>query len=191
MARPRINAKNRSIPISFSVKPKLAEKIEEYSHQLRFSRSKFLAQAVQEAITKIDMGYDAVDYDVRNMTDNQRLASALNALNNPTPEQEINPNIIKNLKEAIDRYELMTLIDELDTTNFPKVTVRSDDVNIDFTRTRAGRYEVYNNGTRIGTIIKETENEPENWVLYVDDEETTHRTLSDAKNAILRMWGVE
>ena len=105
MARPRIRPSARSIPISFSVKPDLADKIEEYSHQLRFSRSKFLAQAVTEAITKIEMGYDAVDFDVRNMTDNQRIASALNAFNTPTPEQEINPVVVENLKNAIALWE--------------------------------------------------------------------------------------
>ena len=102
MARPRIRPSARSIPISFSVKPDLAAKIDEYSHQIRFSRSKFLAQAVTEAITKIEMGYDLSDFDVRNMTDSQKLAIALNTLNEPTPEQQINLNIARILRDKLN-----------------------------------------------------------------------------------------
>lgn len=102
MARPRIAPSARSVPISFSVKPHLAEKIEEYSHQLRFSRSKFLAQAVTEAINKIDLKHNLDDLDYRNFTDDRMLMLAKLRLDSA---EEINPTVLQQLKDAIESYE--------------------------------------------------------------------------------------
>lgn len=171
MARPRINPSARSIPISFSVKPHLAEKIEEYSHQLRFSRSKFLAQAVTEAITKIEMGYDIEDYDVRNMTDNQRLASALNALQNPTPEQQINPDVVRLLKEAILRYEKSTT---------------AIDFNYEWRNDETGVYRLWSNNNEGGTFgawesIAVVRKDGRRWRIDGDNDSVFYKTLKEAK----------
>jgi len=102
MARPRIAPSARSVPISFSVKPHLAEKIEEYSHQLRFSRSKFLAQAVTEAINKIDLKHNLDDLDHRNFSDDRMLMLAKLRLDSA---EEINPRVLQQLKDAIESFE--------------------------------------------------------------------------------------
>lgn len=102
MARPRINPKARSIPISFSVKPSLAEKIDEYSHQQRFSRSKFLAQAVNEAINKIELGAHIDDRDYRNFSDDRIAMIAKVRLDEA---EEMNPTVLRQLKDSIKAYE--------------------------------------------------------------------------------------
>jgi len=102
MARPRIRPSARKIPISISVSPALADKIDEYSHQIRFSRSKFLAQAVTEAINKIELRHDLDDHDHRNMTDDRILMLAKVRLDGT---DEINPTVLKQVKDAIKSYE--------------------------------------------------------------------------------------
>jgi|LULO01.1.fsa_nt_gb hypothetical protein len=102
MARPRIRPSARKIPISISVSPALADKIDEYSHQIRFSRSKFLAQAVTEAINKIELRHDLDDNDYRNFSDDRMLMLAKVRLDGT---EEINPTILKQLKDAIKSYE--------------------------------------------------------------------------------------
>lgn len=185
MARPRIKPSARSVPISFSVKPDLAEKIDEYSHQIRFSRSKFLAQAVTEAITKIEMGYDLSDFDVRNMTDNQKLAIALNTLNEPTPEQQLNANIARILRDKLNEF--------LDDTPQKPVNTPSEPLSktptirlIDIKRVEAGQYTVLDsaNGEEVGHIYKDSNRKERPWVFsnHIDGTRTSSRTLDDAKD---------
>lgn len=102
MARPRIRPSARKIPISISVSPALADKIDEYSHQIRFSRSKFLAQAVTAAINKIELRHDLDDNDHRNFTDDRILMLAKIRLDGT---DEINPTVLKQVKDAIKSYE--------------------------------------------------------------------------------------
>lgn len=187
MARPRIAPSARSVPISFSVKPNLAEKIEEYSHQLRFSRSKFLAQAVTEAITKIELGVNLTDFDVRNFSDNQKVVQAINALQRPSPTDPVSPAVLENLKSAIELYELQNLVSspdikEIDSSE-PSWTDKSD---ITFERVRKGLYTVFNHGTEIGQI--EFDPDFKAWITSIDNDRDSHRTLKHAKEAILASW---
>jgi hypothetical protein len=191
MARPRIRPSARSIPISFSVKPDLAAKIDEYSHQIRFSRSKFLAQAVTEAITKIEMGYDLSDFDVRNMTDSQKLAIALNTLNEPTPEQEINLNIARILRDKLNELLGNAPIPPSTPAKTPRTVPSSS-----FTNAKVDKEVQIIKGTPRGTggslyvvhvdeqPVAEIEKELNKWLLTdlkTGELVSMHRTLKSAK----------
>jgi hypothetical protein len=67
----------RAQPISFSLRPHLIEQIDEYAHDLRFSRSKFLMEAVRKYMIRTDR--DSSD-DVENMSIDRRFVIGLNAL---------------------------------------------------------------------------------------------------------------
>lgn len=192
MGRKSIPLNQRSIPISFSVKPHLAEKIDEYSHQLRFSKSKFLAQAVTEAITKIEMGYDLSDFDVRNMNDTQKLAIALNTLNEPTPTQEINLNVARILRDKLNDLlsveEAKAKFNEYKETKakWREITATEQPRIIDVKRLEAGQYSVIDtvSGDEVGHIFKDLNRTERPWVFsnHLDGATFSSRTLADAKD---------
>jgi hypothetical protein len=88
MGRKTIPPSQRNVPISISVKPHLAEKIEEYAHDRRFSRSKFLTEAVLRYINFIEMGGLEGSENVADMTLNRRFVIGLNALQEANREGE-------------------------------------------------------------------------------------------------------
>lgn len=111
MGRKTIPRNQRSIPISFSVKPHLADRIDEFSHQLRFSKSKFLAQAVTEYMTRhiVDPNDRAISSNVEDMNINQRIAVGIAAIQEAIrDEDEINPAILNTLRTAIKQYDEQT-----------------------------------------------------------------------------------
>lgn len=122
---------------------------------------------------KNDMGY--TETNVRLMGLNQRVAIGLAALQEANREGETIP------KAVMD-----SLRNELGVADIKHVLADAEP-SITFHKSRAGRYEVYNHGTRIATIIKEgSKSTP--WVLYVDDEELEFRTLAQAQDAVEGMW---
>jgi hypothetical protein len=174
----------------------LAAKIDEYSHQIRFSRSKFLAQAVTEAITKIEMGYDLSDFDVRNMTDSQKLAIALNTLNEPTPEQEISSAVLANLKRSIKEYEQRLQQAKRDAAFASTMTQESVDPqpDISFIRTRRSANVTavdLNTEQPLAEIVKlDYKVKPYTIVDSSTGEQTGRfRLLREAKEEVLRIYG--
>jgi len=102
MGRKTIPPSQRNIPISISVKPKLADKIEQYAHDRRFSRSKFLTEAVHRYINFIEMGGLEGSENVADMTLNRRFAIGLNALREANREGEtIGANLIDQMVDLL------------------------------------------------------------------------------------------
>ncbi len=152
MARPRIAPSARNIPISFSVKPHLADKIDEYSHQLRFSRSKFLAQAVTEAINKIELRYDLDDLDHRNFSDDRMLMLAKLRLD---ATDEINPTVLKQLKDSIKQYE-RSLQQRKQDEAFATETADPDSIEVSVFKLKGSRHSIVDqtNEQPLGEISK-------------------------------------
>ena len=162
MARPRINPSARKIPISISVSPALADKIDEYSHQIRFSRSKFLAQAVTEAINKIELRHDLEDYDFRNLSDDRMAYLAKLRFDGA---DEINPTIVQQLKDAIKAYEdrqestesdTITALEALNQAGLRNPVPKEAADFITFDKIESGQYAVNTAENQIiGRIIKQ------------------------------------
>jgi hypothetical protein len=181
MGRKTIPPNQRAQPISFSLKPHLIEKIDDYAHDLRFSRSKFLMQAVTEYMTRhIVHGLESSS-NVDDMSIDRRVAVGLAALQEANREGHL---INKGVMEAL-RRELGVVEGET-----PEETAILDaafaDYNegahIEYYRTRAGRYEIYTSGRRSGTIEKYGGV----WILNTTTDsgahESNHRTLAGAKD---------
>ena len=181
MARPRIRPSARKIPISISVSPALADKIDEYSHQIRFSRSKFLAQAVTEAINKIELRHDLEDYDFRNLSDDRMAYLAKLRFDGA---DEINPTIVQQLKDSIEEYENR----QESPTNAPSEpsTPPSAPVALKFPRLDAGQYSVMDvvGKREVGHIFKDANLTERPWVFsnHLNGDRFSSRTLADAKD---------
>lgn len=178
MGRKAIPVNQRAQPISFSLKPHLIEKIDDYCHDHRFNRSKFLMEAVTQYMLKNDMGYHA-DTNVMEMSLARRVVIGLNALQEANREGELIP------KAIMDALRLELGVHEGETPEESAIIDEAfadfdDEAVLDYHRTRAGRYEVYFDGDRIATIIKEGAK----WILYANDKETMFSTLREAKTAI-------
>lgn len=103
MGRKPIPPSQRAQPISFSLKPHLIEKIDDYASDLRFSRSKFLMEAVTQYILKADMGYMAASNNVNDMTLAQKVAVGLAALQEANREGEtISKPVMDALRRELD-----------------------------------------------------------------------------------------
>jgi len=193
MARPRIAPSARNIPISFSVKPHLADKIDEYSHQLRFSRSKFLAQAVTEAINKIELRHDLDDLDHRNFSDDRMLMLAKLRLD---ATDEINPTVLKQLKDSIKQYERslqQRKRDEAFATTMAKETADPDSIEISVFKLKGSRHSIVDqtNEQPLGEISK-LDYKVKPWAVTDQNGEQLgrFRLLRQAKDfAIKYNWG--
>ncbi len=193
MARPRISPSARSVPISFSVKPHLAEKIEEYSHQLRFSRSKFLAQAVIESINKIELGAHLDDLDYRNFSDDRIAMICKVRLDEAT---EINPTVLKQLKDSIkdlERRQRQAKRDEAFATTMTKEPADPDSIEVEVFKLKGSRYSIVDltNEQPLGEITK-LDYKVKPWAVMdlTDQELGRFRLLRQAKDyAINHNWG--
>lgn len=114
MGRKTIPPSQRNIPISISVKPKLADKIEQYAHDRRFSRSKFLTEAVHRYINFIEMGGLEGSENVGDMTLNRRFVIGLNALQEANREGEtISAHLIDAMKDMLSIDEIPEIIETI------------------------------------------------------------------------------
>jgi len=194
MGRKPIPSAQRSQPISFSLRPHLIEKIDEYAHDLRFSRSKFLMEAVSQYMIKHDMGYLDSDNNVHNMTLQQRMSVGLTALQQINVDgEEVTPNLIKNLKDSLSIYETKKLMRDIDSKHpsqkqLPIISEASD-IDLTFEKVEnKSEYNVYNFGQLIGLIYKDT-NFKRKWIVEeLDGSKSSHMTLKDAKAAIQEEW---
>lgn len=112
MGRKPILPSQRAQPISFSLKPHLIEKIDDYAADLRFSRSKFLQQAVTEYMTRHIVNPNNTDLssNVDDMSLDRRVAVGLAALQEANRE---GVTIRKGVMDAL-RRELNMMIDDDD-----------------------------------------------------------------------------
>jgi hypothetical protein len=110
MGRKPIPRKQRAQPISFSLKPHIIEKIDDYSHDLKFSRSKFLEEAVTRYMLATDMKMIEQEREDRrlsssthDMTPDQKVAMALAAIQKANRDgYTISKSIMDNLRRELE-----------------------------------------------------------------------------------------
>ncbi len=127
MGRKPLPPNMRAQPISFSLKPHLIAKINEYSEDLRFNRSKFLQQAVTEYMTRNIVNANDMDLssNVHDMSIGQRVAVGLAALQEANRDGETIPKpIMDALRRELDQSDQMT---EVVMTNEPVLTILKAD----------------------------------------------------------------
>lgn len=115
MGRKPIAPSQRAQPISFSLKPHLIAKIDDYASDMRFSRSKFLQQAVTEYMTRNIVNPNDMDLssNVNDMTLSRRVAVGLAALQEANREGEtISKPIMDALRRELGQYDYQESIDD-------------------------------------------------------------------------------
>jgi len=175
MGRKPIPTKQRAQPISFSLKPHLIEKIDDYAADLRFSRSKFLQQAVTEYMTRhIVHGGDDLSPNVHTMSIGQRVAVGLAALQEANREGETIP---KPIMDAL-RRELNMMTDE----QKPQI----DKWEIEWKKERAGVYNCVgsyreNNQWSAWQVIATVRKDGSQWRFDGDNDAQRFKTLKAAQ----------
>lgn len=189
MGRKRIPPNQRALPISFSLKPHLIEKIDDYCHDHRFKRSKFLMEAVTQYMLKNDMGYHA-DTNVMEMSLARRVVIGLNALQEANREGELIPkSIMDALRNELGVSDVKHILADVDSApeNASTYQFKDEGALITFERVEAGLYQIYNHGTIVGHIKRDT-NFKRKWIVVDDEGSSSHMTLQDAKDAVLEEW---
>ena len=154
MGRKPIPPNQRAQPISFSLKPHLIEKIDDYANDLRFSRSKFLMEAVTQYILKADMGYMAASNNVNDMTLAQKVAVGLAALQEANREGEtISKPVMDALRRELDIDDAETIQDELLSAELPEPI--SPSARVKTQKYIAGEYYVLAGGRHLGKVVKQ------------------------------------
>ena len=178
MGRKPIAPSQRAQPISFSLKPHLIAKIDDYAGDMRFSRSKFLMQAVTEYMTRNIVNPNDVEFssNTNDMTLTQKVAVGLEALKQANMEGEtISAAVIKALKRELG------VVDSETPKKAPSVRRI-----IDVKRLEAGEYNVFDARTfeQLGHIYKDSNRTERPWVFsnHLNGENISSRTLADAKD---------
>jgi len=204
MGRKPISAKQRSIPVSFSVKPQLADRIEDMAYDQRFTRSKFLSEAVLRYINWIEMGGLEGTDDVSEMSATRKTVIGLNALTAAVREQDfsIPNNILQDLSRAIDLYKMSESNAKsasiLQDNQGPVAETPESPRAVVFERVEAGTYQIWDDDYRrrnIGSITKLTSKHRGKakgtlWMLTMKGSQLTYKTLKAAKAAVLEMLGL-
>lgn len=166
MGRKAIPSNQRAQPISFSLKPHLIEKIDDYCHDHRFNRSKFLMEAVTQYMLKNDMGYHS-DTNVMEMSVGRRVAIGLFALQEANREGEL---ISKPIMDAL-RRELGMVEEEL--------PIGEDNDEVEWEK-QGNTYVGFINGEKISTIRKMRSK----WVTQISGQMVSYKTLKEAKQDV-------
>lgn len=151
MGRKPISPKTRSIPVSFSVKPYLADKIENLAYDQRFTRSKFLQEAVLRYINFIEMKDSPMLHD---MSAEQRIVIGANALQEANRDgDEIRSSIIEHLRKQLRLFDASQ---ELEKEVPTKLDAEARKVRFEVRKLEAGSYYVYDllEGHSVYTIVK-------------------------------------
>lgn len=188
MGRKPISPKQRSIPVSFSVKPVLADRIEEMAYDQRFTRSRFLSEAVLRYINFIEMGGLESSERVEDMTLGRRVLIGANALQEANRENEPIPDsIIELLKKQIEIYDTKNLIRDIDEKEFKSISVSPVDIVFEKVPNQS-EYQIFNHGSPIGTIFKGSLSKQ--WFLREsgDSHPREFPTLKAAKATVLEEW---
>lgn len=189
MGRKPIQASQRSQPISFSLRPHLIEKIDDYAHDMKFSRSKFLMEAVNQYMIKHQMGHYDSENNIGNMTTDQVISAASNRLQNANRDDEkINEHAIKNLKKQLEIYELKHQVRSIDEEEAQTIHHPSaEEFDITFDKVKGYKeYQIFNFGSRIGTIEHCTDLKA--WITSIGNDRDVHPYLKQAKSAVLKGW---
>ena len=194
MGRKPIPQSQRAQPISFSLKPRLIDEIDDYAHDLRFSRSKFLMEAVNHYMLQQKMGYLEESSNVHNMSTQRKVIVGANALQEANREgEEIAESVIELLRNQLAIYDTKSLVRQIDAKegrtsiiSAPSATESDSDIHFDKVRNES-RYRIFNNGTTIGRIFKAIDGQ---WTVEIGDDEVlgTWKTLKAAKAAVLKEW---
>ena len=197
MGRKPITPNQRSIPVSFSVKPVLADRIEQMAYDQRFTRSRFLSEAVLRYINFIEMGGLEGSENVTDMTLGRRVLIGANALQEANRENEPLPeNIIDFLKEQLSIYETKELIREIDAKELPSIPSDGALIDADITFDKVpnqSEYQIFNHGTNVGKIYKSQgkhrgKAKATNWLVDSGGFLNAYKTLKAAKTAVLKEW---
>ena len=186
MGRKPILANQRSIPVSFSVKPALYDRIENMAYDQRFTRSKFLQEAVHRYINFIETKDTPTLHD---MSVEQRVAIGANALLEAHRDgDKISPRIIAHLKKQLEVYEMKNILAKIDANiaETKQQISESQEPQITFEDYGASRHFIRNNGSVIGKIIKQNRR----WKI-MDNEMSggeTYRTLRAAKEDVVSYY---
>lgn len=146
MGRKPIPPSQRAQPISFSLKPHLIAKIDDYCLDHRFNRSKFLQEAVTTYMLRNDMGYNATSDRVMDMTIAQRVAVGLAAL------QEANREGLTISKAVMDNLRNELSPQPAPSAPAPSVTPTG---SVQWFKIVAGDYAGYIAGEQVATVQKQ------------------------------------
>jgi hypothetical protein len=191
MGRKPISPKTRSIPVSFSVKPYLADKIENLAYDQRFTRSKFLQEAVLRYINFIEMKDSPMLHD---MSAEQRIVIGANALQEANRDgDEIRPSIIEHLRKQLRLFDASQ---ELEKEAPTKLDAEARKVRFEVRKHNAGHYHVYDllNENKVYTITKLTNPKIIQGGLKWKTEHLAskdyghHKTLKLAVEAVMEGW---
>lgn len=188
MGRKAIPYNQRARPISFSLKPHLIEKIEQYCEDHHFNRSKFLMEAVTRYMLSNDMKH--VSNNVNDLTLDQRAMVGLRAI------QDANQDGVQLKKTIMDEYrkilnapptnndivEDMSDRDALGETTVTRIDVKVNGKSV---------YEISQVDLRLDdpydNVIAHIVNRDSRWRIEYFEHDTSFppfRTLTEAKNAI-------
>lgn len=183
MGRKPIPTNKRAQPISFSLKPHLIEKIDDYANDLRFSRSKFLQEAVTQYILKTEMGYMAASNNVNDMTLAQKVAVGLAALQEANREGE---TISKAVMDAL-RRELRTAGQATEAAERQAIRdvaiITGEDLTSTYTvewEKQGNTYVGFIDGKKVSTIRKMRSK----WVTQISGQMVSYKTLKEAKQDV-------
>ena len=192
MGRRTIPPTQRAQPISFSLKPHLIEKIDEYCTDHRFNRSKFLMQAVTEYMTRHLVHGTDLSSDVGDMTLDRRVAVGLAALQEANREGE---TISKPVMDALRRELKMNTdiaeeeqIDEFMATFGDREGLGPEhsgwDKVLHIYKFEAGNYRMRIEGKEVGSIVKLKRK----WLLTFQGHQLSFPTLKAARFEAREMW---
>ena len=191
MGRKPLAPNQRAQPISFSLRPHLIEQIDEYAHDLRFSRSKFLMEAVRKYMIRTDR--DSSD-DVENMSIDRRFVIGLNALREANQHNvTVKAQLIQMMKdelritpeEYIEIGEFVAKEEPVDISHDPSGSINE----IKTVKFDTGKYRVHRNEEPVAEIEKEGNN----WRLFdlqTDETVIITRTLKSAKKVAVDVYEV-
>ena len=195
MGRKAISPKQRSILVSLSVTPVLADRIEEMAYDQRFTRSRFLSEAVLRYINFIEMGGLESSEKVEDMTLGRRVLIGANALQEANRDNEPIPDNIRILlKKQLTIYDQKALTRKIDKREFAHVpgpqenieavpirgTEITDHYEVAFERITAGDYAASIGDKQVGTIRKHNSK----WTANYGFGNVWYDTLKSAKEDI-------
>lgn len=182
MGRKTIPQSQRAQPISFSLKPRLIDEIDEYAHDLRFSRSKFLMEAVNHFMLQQRMGYLDESNNVHNMTKKRKVVVGLTAIQEAVRDGDftISNDILQSLSRAIDLYKMSESNAKTEALE-AELATEPQTRNITFVNLGSSMYLINDNGIKLGRIEKIGKN----WRILDMGIAVSFKTLQSAKQEVL------
>lgn len=195
MGRKPILPSQRAQPISFSLKPHLIEKIDDYAADLRFSRSKFLQQAVTEYMTRHIVNPNDMDLspNVNDMSIDRRVAVGLAAIQEANRDGiQLHKGIMDALRRELsmpstpseDEVEEMSDSDALGEITIARIDAKVNGKSVyEISQVDLRLDDPYDNV--IAHIVRRTE--PNAWRVEYHEHDKSFppfRTLQQAKNAV-------